>query len=290
MARAKSSKKKATKKKATGKAVARRKEPAKSVGKLIDYGDDADAGFEGVTRDDFAIPFLGILHQMSPQCNKQDGAYIEGAEAGMIFNTVTGELWEGDEGVVVVPCHRAQHFIEWIPRDAGGGLVNVWDPTDPFVVDAREGKSRFQKIELKSGNDLVETFSMFALVVKEDGSYDQVIITFTSSRVKNYKQWMTRASSILVKQPDGRNVRPPMWAHRYRLTTRAQSNDKGHWHDWLISYDGADADEARLDPESELYMAGRAFRNLAMEEAKTAIAKQEQEAIQEVEYEDADAL
>lgn len=277
-------KKKVVSKKST--AVAKRTQQAKAVGSVIDYGSDADAGFEGVSRDDFAIPFLGILHQMSPQVNKQDGAYIEGSEAGQIFNTVTGELWNGEEGIAVVPCHRSQHFIEWVPRDAGGGLVNVWDPTDPFVVDARDGQPRFGGIELKNGNDLVETFSMFCLVVKEDGTYDQVIMTFTSSRVKNYKQWMTRAGGIQVKQPDGRNIRPPLFAHRYRLTTRAQSNDKGHWHDWLITYDGGGADAARLDPESELYMAARAFRNLAMEEAKTALSKQEQA----VEYEDAEVM
>ena len=41
----------------------------------------AGAGFSEVSTEDLAIPFLRILAQLSPQVNKREGAYVEGAEA-----------------------------------------------------------------------------------------------------------------------------------------------------------------------------------------------------------------
>jgi len=48
---------------------------------------------------DLQIPFIRVIQAMSPQVNKRDPAYIDGASVGDIFNTVTGRYWEGEEGV-----------------------------------------------------------------------------------------------------------------------------------------------------------------------------------------------
>ena len=65
---------------------------------------DAGAGQEDITAADVSIPFLRILQQMSPQCIRSKGEYIDSAQAGQIFNTVTGELWAEDNGPIIVPC------------------------------------------------------------------------------------------------------------------------------------------------------------------------------------------
>ena len=49
-------------------------------------------GFEEVTTDDLQMPFVRILHAMSPQLKKSDASFIEGAVQGDIFNTVTLSL------------------------------------------------------------------------------------------------------------------------------------------------------------------------------------------------------
>ena len=38
-------------------------------------------GLEETTVEDFAIPFIRVLQQMSPQINKSSGSYVEGASA-----------------------------------------------------------------------------------------------------------------------------------------------------------------------------------------------------------------
>ena len=57
---------------------------------------DANLGMENVVQDYLALPFLKILGQLSPEVNKRDGKYVEGASPGMIFNSVTGDLFDGE--------------------------------------------------------------------------------------------------------------------------------------------------------------------------------------------------
>ena len=64
---------------------------------------DANAGSQNMTQDDLALPFLKVLGQLSPEVNKRDGKYVEGAEPGMILNTVTNEVFDGAKGIDVLP-------------------------------------------------------------------------------------------------------------------------------------------------------------------------------------------
>ncbi len=243
-----------------------------AVAKQYDYGEDDGAGFEAMTHEDFRIPFLVILQPLSPQVDEDHASYITGAKPGMICNTVTLDVFDKDEGVVIVPCHRTHHFIEWVPRDSGGGLVQVYDTGDEFVVTARDGASKFGKIDLPNGNELIETFGMFGILVSED-TRQQVMMAFSSTQIKAYKTWMTRVSSLLVKKEDGREVVPPLFAHRHRLTTRKFTNDKGTWYGWNVAYDGANAVDARIDPASRLYQDARDFRSSAKEFASDTIGR-----------------
>ena len=59
---------------------------------------DANAGSQNMTQEDLALPFLKVLGQLSPEVNKRDGKYVEGAEPGMILNTVTNEIYDGAKG------------------------------------------------------------------------------------------------------------------------------------------------------------------------------------------------
>ena len=53
---------------------------------------DASQGAQNISQEDLALPFLKILGQLSPEVNKRDGKYVEGAEPGKIINTVTNAL------------------------------------------------------------------------------------------------------------------------------------------------------------------------------------------------------
>ena len=86
---------------------------------------DAGQGLSEVNMDTIQIPFLKILSSMSPQTKKAKKEYIDGAEEGMIFNTVTEELIDGAEGITVVPCYFEPVALEWTDRGTGSSAPIV---------------------------------------------------------------------------------------------------------------------------------------------------------------------
>ena len=70
---------------------------------------DANKGAQNISQEDLALPFLKILGQLSPEVNKRDGKYVEGAEPGKIINTVTNQLYDK---LQVVPVFYKRQYIE----------------------------------------------------------------------------------------------------------------------------------------------------------------------------------
>jgi len=226
---------------------------------------DAGAGFEEASASAFAIPFLQILQSGSPQCKRSEGAFIPGAQEGMFLNTVTGEIFDGEGkllppdpetgeereggGVVVVPCHYTQRFIEWQKRETGGGFVAEHPPTTPLVLQTvKDDKGRDC---LPNGNVLVDTRNHFCIMLA-DGRPVPVMITFSSTQVKKSKNWMSKMQGIQMKVGT-KFVPVPMMSRMYRLTTVPEKNDKGSWMGWKIVLEGEVTDPA-------IYGAAQDFR------------------------------
>ena len=69
---------------------------------------DAHSGLENIQQDDLATPRLKILMQLSPELEE-----LENAKAGMVYNTVTNELYDGSKGIRVLPCAYQRQYVEW---------------------------------------------------------------------------------------------------------------------------------------------------------------------------------
>ena len=63
---------------------------------------DSGKGTEEIKQGDTSTPILKILHQLSPECNKQSAKYVEGAEPGMIYSSSFGNLVSGDKGLDII--------------------------------------------------------------------------------------------------------------------------------------------------------------------------------------------
>lgn len=233
--------------------------------------DDVGVGFEDFTSDDVAVPFIGILQKGSPQVEEDNPKYVQGAKSGYLLNTVSNTIYDGKSGITVIPVHRVRTFIEWIPKDQGGGLVQVYQPDAPEVQRALNNAGRqYGKIKINDNNDLVETFSMFCLVVKEDGTFERAIISFSSSQISVYKRWMTMAQSINVITADGRLIVPPMFAHKYRLSTVFTQKKDYTWYKFAVRFEGDTAEASRLMPNDILYQAAKEFRAMVLRGAARA--------------------
>jgi hypothetical protein len=231
---------------------------------------DVGTGFEDFDQNDLAVPFLAILQKGNPQVEDENPKRIAGAKAGMLMDTVTNELYDGKIGVTVVPVHRTRTFLEWIPRDDGGGLVNVYQPDDPAVlaVLAKAGR-KFGKLKINDNNDLVETFNVFCLLGLASGLTKRIVLGFSSSQIGMYKKWMTKAQSIQIVT-DGRPVVPPMFSHRYRMTTQFFQKKENTWYKWVANFDGPDAESCRLKDTDPLCEDAKQFRALLLSGAATA--------------------
>lgn len=202
---------------------------------------DTGSGFEEATRDSYALPFLLVLQDLSPQTKKSKAEYIEGARPGQILNTVSQRLY--DE-VRVIACHYSPTVIEWVPRDAGGGFVATHPANTPLLQEAvRDGASN----KLPNGHELQVTAQHFCLLLVDDGMPPEgVLLAMKSTQLKYSRRWMSqmRAATIEV---GGRLVQPPMWAWSYKVTTTEESNDQGTWYSWTIGDRQLVTDQALYD-------------------------------------------
>ena len=209
---------------------------------------DADKGLGNIGHDDLALPFLKILGQLSPEVNKRDGKYIEGAEPGMIFNSVTGELFDGEKGIQVVPCHYKLEYIEWQDRGEGSGAPVGIHPSSSDILTKTKRDASY-KDRLPNGNYVEKTASHFVIVNSENPS--TALISMKSTQLKISRKWNSMVSSIKMKGKNGLFT-PASYSHIYQLRTVQQSNDKGTWFGWEISKVGAVEDAA-------LYQQGKSF-------------------------------
>ena len=192
-------------------------------------------GLEETTTEDFAIPFIRVLQSNSPQVNKQKGEYVEGAEVGKLFNTVTNEVYDGQEGITVVPCAYVKKFIEWIPREKGGGLVDASHDASILKSCTRDDETR--KFHTPEGNEIVEPAQFFVLILEPEPQ--QAVLTFTSTQLGVSRKWLTMLRMARVQNSKGESVQAPMFAYNYQVTTTSLSNDKGSWNGYSVNQENA---------------------------------------------------
>jgi hypothetical protein len=201
------------------------------------------------------IPFVRILQAMSPQLSKKKPEFIEGASQGDVYNTVTSQYWDGEEGIVVIPCYQTTKYLEFIPREQGGGFQGEIAANDPILTKAkREGSKEI----LPSGNELVKSDQHYCLVVEEDGSFQPAVIDMKSSQLKVSRRWKTQIAMQKVKHPKtGDMVTPAVYATMWRLATTEESNDQGTWGNYTIAKED-------LVSNRDLLMEAKAFRESIM--------------------------
>ena len=187
----------------------------------VDYGEYAGNGMENVTGADVTIPFLGIVQDLSPQKQEGDPKFIQGAKVGDLFNTVTNELY--GQSVHIVPCCKDSVYVEWVPRDQGGGFVAIHELNSDVVRTAKDNSTDQFKLKTENGNDLVETHYVYGMLIhgpEGKTSETPIVIAFTSSKIKVYRsQLMTRIRTM--------KGNPPMFAFRFKVSSLRDKNKQG---------------------------------------------------------------
>jgi len=214
--------------------VASKKEGALAINM---FEADADKGSQNMTQEDLALPFLKVLGQLSPEVNKRDGKYVEGAEPGKIINTVSNELYDQ---INVLPVFYKRKYIEWQDRGTSTGApVAIHEADSDIISQTTRGKD--YKDRLPNGNYLENTADHFVILM---GSSPQTaLISMKATQLKVSRKWNSMMMGIKMQGKNGLFT-PPTYSHIYTLKTVPMSNDKGSWFGWDVSKVGPIEDKA----------------------------------------------
>ena len=178
-------------------------------------------GFEDADRDAYAIPFIRLLQTNSPQCNPDEAAYIDGARAGMFFNTVTGQLY-GKE-INVIPVHYGRDFVEWQPNR--GGFVAAHGP-DPSILDRVVEIDDKNNSILQNGNIIQDTRNHFVLLADAPEA-GPIIVSLNSTGIRHSKKWMSLLGNLILPNS---TKKAPMFAGVWKISSIQNENDEGKWY------------------------------------------------------------
>lgn len=231
-------------------------EPKGTAIALAEMQADAGAGLENTDKDSFAVPFLMTIQKGSPQVDRTMPEYIKGAEAGDILLSSTNEVWKED-GVQIVICGFERKFLKWAPRDDGGGFKGSLTPGQfNAQLAAGEITEADGKLIDADGNIVRDTRVHYIMVVREDGTFTPAVLSMASTQVKKSKILMTQIQSYRQEGANG-SFNPPAFAHLFRATTVAESNDKGNWAGWKLVRE-------EFVSNMELYKAAKHFHQLSI--------------------------
>lgn len=217
-------------------------------------------GMEGAGIESFAIPFLQVLQKGSPQVDEASPATVlPGAKAGMLYENISGQLTDGKNGITVVPCAYRRTFLQWAQddsfkgehmpeeitrRQAAGQIVDV---NGTLYVPDKDGK-----VDPETADYLQETRNHYVLLVDDKtGAWRQALISLRSTQIKKSRRLMTALAAVKM-DVGGKLVTPATFANLVRITTVAESNDKGTWFGWQFKLDG-------FVQSPELYAAAKQF-------------------------------
>jgi hypothetical protein len=192
--------------------------------------EDAGIGRENMGMEDIALPYITILQSLSPQVKKSSPSKIEGAEEGDLFNTVTKELFSGEEGLKVIPCAFQKAWVEWKDREEGGGWVGTHD--SEAILEKCKRNERGIDV-LPNGNFIIPTYYYYVIVLRDVG-IEPAIIALSRTQLKYGRKWNTAITTKMVMSPKG-PFNPPMFAQMYQISTEPESNAKGEWYSFKIA-------------------------------------------------------
>jgi hypothetical protein len=234
-----------------------------------DFEDYAGVGSENVESQDMAIPFIKIAQSLSPEVNKKEAAYIPGLEVGDFFNSATKEIVaKADVGFKFVPILYKRQYLEWVPRDNGGGLAGEHGPE---IIDKcrDDGKGSYF---LPNGNEVIITALWFVLMVTPDGNYQQAVLSLAKTQFKKSKNLVSTLKNLMVPRSKGPGkFNPPFFYSVIAATSNYESNDQGNWYGWAFKIDGRTQDIA--DAADVLQFAVQTHKDVSSGQIKAALDK-----------------
>jgi len=231
----------------------------------IDFVSDSGMGLETIEKTDLALPFLKLLQSGSDETKKKHAKYVEGAEAGMFYNTVTKKLYNGEKGIDVVPVFYKMTYPEWAPFEKREGRP-VHNDRGPDIM-GQTTQNEQNKDMLANGNQIIKTANYFVII--NGDKPEKALLTMKSTGLKTSRQWNSLMEDQFENDPKtGKAVPAPMFSRVYKLNSVEQSGSFT-WHTFNVNL-------LRKVDNASLYQMARDFHNSIKGGQQQAAAGQEE--------------
>lgn len=222
----------------------------------------AGNGMEGVDAESFAIPFLAVLQKTSPAADADSPEYIEGSKPGMFIETVSRSVFDGKEGILIVPCAYKREFIRWGADDGNEKYKGSYTPEQVNAMTAngtvKELDNRLYfplpdgSVSEKKCDRLSDTRNHYVLIIGEDGAWTRALMSLASTQIKKSKHLMSALSNVKLRGKAGLYT-PPTFSNVVLAQTKLEQNDKGSWHGLQFTLQG------REGLTKDIFMDAKAF-------------------------------
>lgn len=222
---------------------------AKTSNEIIevpDYIKNANRGNENVSVQDIEIPRLELVQSLSPIRSQKSATYNPDAKEGQFYNTVTGELYDGD--VLVCPVIYIPQFLLWKDRKLGGGFRGSF----PTPMEAARHRTEVANEENfpETSFTISETHINYCVMQAPNGDISEIVLSMARSKLKVSKKW-----NAMIKMAGG-----DRFSRVYRIKSILETNSNGQdYHNIQISPAGFPSKEMYQTAES-LYEAVNAGR------------------------------
>lgn len=249
--------------------------PTETALEAHDFGDDAGLGFDNTTGSDMVVPMIIVVNDKSKLIKNNQ------AKCGQLFVTGVGTAHDFLE---VVPAITDHCYIEWTPRDAGGGFKGRHALESQVVKDtmsvakSRVGKQTTMRRKTDgklepTGTELVEAFEIWLVLGDGEGKPNgYALMSCSSMKIGPYKQWITKLRHFQLPRPNSAGRQDvPLFANRTMLRVvdarRNQDEFKQPSFDpFTKSTDNKTPDlvASLLGPKHPMYLAGKELRDLVL--------------------------
>jgi len=214
------------------------------------FEEDAGAGFENVRTESQALPILKLLQNGSGEAQKRNQNYVEGAEPGMFLNIVTKKLYNGAEGIQVIPCHYKLEYQEWADFGTGSNRPENIYSADSDIL-SKTTKDTSGKDRLDNGNYILTVGQHFVLIAETD-SVEQALVSMSSSQGKISRGWNSMMLSITFEGKNGA-YNPACYSHNYKLSSVLNSGKGNQWYGYNVAKIGKVEDTALYERAKKFY-------------------------------------
>ena len=228
----------------------------------LDFEAHAGKGLENIDKSDLALPFLKLLQSGSYETKKKHAKYVEGAEAGMFYNTVTKKLYSGEKGIEVIPCFYKMTYPEWAPFDRSEGRP-VHNDRGPAVM-AQTTKGSGTKDVLANGNEIIKTANHFVVILGDKP--EKALMSLKTTQLKTSRGWNSLMDNEMITSSTGKSIPAPAFSRVYKINS-VENTGNFTWHGMTVNL-------VRPVDNAEIYSMAKDFNN-ALQKSNVAAASVE---------------